>query len=130
MTNTKNKDYEQRYQKRTKRNQKIMTVVSVIGFFGSAIFGAAQLLGSAFQEPNKNAPAIASDLQAQERGYELVLQREPENQSALEGLVRIRMQMKNAKAAKEPIEKLIKLHPERQDYQHSLAQIKQQVGDR
>jgi hypothetical protein len=34
-------------------------------------------------------------LAAQERGYQTVLQREPQNQTALEGLTNVRLQMNN-----------------------------------
>ena len=114
-----------------KQFQKIVTIVSVVSFFGSTAYGAIGAISSALKEPTETATAAASvesQLQAQERGYELVLKREPENQVALKGLVETRLQMKNAKGAIAPLEKLVKLNPSQQEYKMLLAQVKQQVG--
>lgn len=114
-----------------KRFQQIFTLISIVSFFGSTAYGAIAAIGSALKEPKETATAAASresQLQAQERGYELVLQREPENQVALRGLVEVRLQMKDAKGAIAPLEKLVKLNPSPQEYKMLLAQVKQQVG--
>lgn len=74
------------------------------------------------------------------RGYESVLQREPENQAALKGLLQARLQFLSQKgrgevkptdiqAVIEPLEKLAKLNPQQSDYFVPLAQAKQQIGD-
>jgi len=63
-------------------------------------------------------------LAAQERGYQTVLQREPQNQTALEGLANVRLQMNNQVGAIEPWEKWVKLNPDRADYKALLGQAK------
>ncbi|AUB38691.1 Tetratricopeptide [Nostoc flagelliforme CCNUN1] len=82
-----------------------------------------------------------SKLEDEVRGYELVLQREPENQTALKGLFQARLQLLSQKEKSEvkpadiqvviePLEKLAKLNPEQSEYSVLLAQAKQQIGDR
>jgi dsDNA-specific endonuclease/ATPase MutS2 len=57
----------------------------------------------------------------------LVLQRESENQIALQGLVEIRLQMNDFERIIEPLETLISLNPDREQYKTLLATMKQQV---
>ncbi|MBD2162996.1 tetratricopeptide repeat protein [Calothrix membranacea FACHB-236] len=76
-----------------------------------------------------------SKLQDEVRGYQLVLQREPENQTALKGLLQARLQLLSLKEGDiqsviEPLEKLAKLNPEQTEYAVLLAQAKQQIGDK
>ena len=114
-----------------KRFQKIVTIVSIISMFGSTAYGAIGAINKAIKQPTENANAassVESQLQVQERGYKLVLQREPENQVALKGLVEARLQMKNALGAIEPLEKLVKLNPGQQEHKMLLAHVKKQVG--
>jgi Flp pilus assembly protein TadD len=68
-------------------------------------------------------------LDEQARGYESVLQREPENQTALRGLVETRLQQQNIKGAIAPLEKLATLNPTDSKYGTLLAEAKQQLGD-
>ena len=114
--------------------QRILIIISGVAFAGSTVFGMAGLFSSALQEPKDNPKTAAvsndSQLEAQERGYELVLQREPENQVALQGLVQTRLQSNDLQGAVHPLEKLVKLNPERADYKALLAQVNQQVGGR
>ncbi|WP_333248834.1 MULTISPECIES: tetratricopeptide repeat protein [unclassified Microcoleus] len=111
------------------RIKQIFALVSMVGFGGSAIFGMVSLFGSGLSSQHQQKPATAavsqeSLLAAQERGYETVLQREPQNQTALEGLANVRLQMNNQVGAIEPLEKLVKLNPDRADYKVLLGQVK------
>jgi tetratricopeptide (TPR) repeat protein len=72
---------------------------------------------------------MQAELEAQARGYELVLEREPENQTALEGLVDTRIQMGDIEGVVAPLQKLVDLNPDITDYAVLLAQTNQQIGD-
>ena len=116
--------------KQIERRQKIVTIVSMFSFFGSTVFAVIPAIQQASQpKPAIASPSAGSLLQQQARGYDLILQREPENQLALEKLSLVRLQLKDAKGAIELLEKLVKLHPERQDYKVVLEQIKKEQGN-
>lgn len=68
-------------------------------------------------------------LEAEAAGYEKVLQREPDNETALRGLINIRLEQKDIKNAIAPLEKLAALHPQQTEYAVLLAQAKQQIAD-
>jgi cytochrome c-type biogenesis protein CcmH/NrfG len=111
------------------RIKQIFALVSMVSFGGSAIFGIVSLFSSGLssQHQQKQAPVAVSQeslLAAKERGYVTVLQREPQNQTALEGLANVRLEMNNGKGAIEPLEKLVKLNPDRADYKVLLGQVK------
>lgn len=113
------------------RFKQIAILVSIVSFFGSTAFGAYGAINSLFKQPTEDAQAAVSaqsQLQIQERGYKMVLKREPENQTALKGLAEVRLQMKNAKGAVEPLKKLTQLYPNQQSYKSFLAQVEQQVS--
>ena len=111
------------------RIKQIFAFVSMAGFAGSAIFGMVSLFSSGLssQHQQKQVAVVVSQeslLAAQERGYVGVLQREPLNQTALERLANVRLQMDDTVGAIEPLEKLVKIHPDRADYQVLLGQAK------
>jgi tetratricopeptide (TPR) repeat protein len=68
-------------------------------------------------------------LEAEASGYQKVLQREPENETALQGLLTIRLKQQDLKGSIEPLAKLASLHSEQTEYTVLLAQAKQQVKD-
>ncbi len=114
--------------KQIQRRQRLITYVSIASFAGSGVFAVIPTLQQAFQPPKPASASAESPLQQQVRGFELVLQREPENRVALYGLVTARLQLKDAQGAIPPLEKLVKLHPEQKDYKALLEQVKKQVG--
>ena len=125
-------DYIAARTKRTQRIQRIFALVSIVSFVGSGAFGVNQFLHSAAQPvsqgPTTERGLQESQLKTQERGYEMVLQREPENQLALEGLVNTRLKLRDGRGAIVPLEKLAKRYPDRQDYKVVLAQVKKLSG--
>jgi len=128
MESTQKKSSDSRVRKGDRIKQ-IFALVSMVGFGGSAIFGIVSLFSSGLssQHQQKQAAVAVSHeslLAAQERGYLTVLQREPQNQTALEGLANVRLEMDNRVGAIEPLEKLVKLNPDRADYKVLLGQVK------
>ncbi|PHJ56813.1 hypothetical protein VF14_22660 [Nostoc linckia z18] len=126
----KGEEYLTTRKKQIERRQRILTMVSIASFMGSMLFSTIPSIQQALQSPKPVAASVSPEslLQQQAKGYELVLQREPENQLALEKLSVLRLKLNDPKGAMKPLEKLVKLHPERQDYKTVLEQIKKQEG--
>lgn len=114
--------------------QRILIILSGLAFAGTTLFGMASLFTNAFQEPKNNTQTATaaknSQLEAQEHGYETVLHREPDNQVALQGLVQVRIQMNAPQGAVAPMEKLVKLNPDKAEYKAVLEGIKQRVSQK
>jgi cytochrome c-type biogenesis protein CcmH/NrfG len=112
--------------------QRILVILSGLAFAGSTVLGMVSLLTTDIQASKDTSKTAAASkdaqLKAQAQGYELVLQREPENQVALQGLVQTRLQMNDLQGAVEPMEKLVKLNPDNPQYKALLAEIKKRVG--
>ncbi|WP_088894203.1 tetratricopeptide repeat protein [Leptolyngbya ohadii] len=80
--------------------------------------------------PSGSPGSTAAELADQARGYEAVLQREPDNQTALRGLVDVKIKQGDIQGIIPPLEKLAALNPDQPDYTVLLAQAKRQTGDR
>ncbi|MEG4866675.1 MULTISPECIES: tetratricopeptide repeat protein [unclassified Microcoleus] len=129
MESIQKKSSDRRVVNKSDRVKQIFALVSMVSFGGSAIFGIVNLFSSGLSIQHRQKPVAAavsqeSLLAAQERGYVTVLQREPQNLTALEGLANVRLEMNNKVGAIEPLEKLVKLNPDRADYKVLLGQAK------
>jgi hypothetical protein len=125
------REYDMSRYKRTKRFRQILVVVSLISLSSSLLFGTAKVIGNSLKQqegdPNAEVSSVQLQLAARARGYELVLQREPENKTALEGLANVRLEMDDRQGAIQVLEKLVKLEDDRADYREKLAQLKEEV---
>jgi hypothetical protein len=115
--------------------QKAIVIVSGIAFLGSSILGVGGLIASSLQEPTaKENPAQSQNAQlnAQEKGFLAVLQREPKNPTAIRGLseiVNLRMQQGDVPGTRATVEQLVKIDPTNQKYKEFLAAIDKQIAD-
>ncbi|WP_319421387.1 tetratricopeptide repeat protein [Pleurocapsa sp. FMAR1] len=118
---------------KNKTFMRVVTLVLGLGFAGSTL---ALTLASVFSQNNSTAsnpqntedPALAEkQMQMQIEGYKKVLEREPKNVTALQGLAQIYMQT-DPKKAIPTLEKLAKYYPEQKEYAGILQIIKQQEG--
>ncbi|MFH7024698.1 MAG: tetratricopeptide repeat protein [Heteroscytonema crispum UTEX LB 1556] len=128
---------------------KVVLVLAVVAFVGVSMVPIIAAFNDTQRSPQKAASTSSSSpdsdqkskVEDEVRGYELVLQREPENQAALKGLLQARLQLLSQKgkgqikpadiqAVIEPLEKLVKLNPDQSKYAVLLAQAKQQIGDK
>lgn len=122
-----------------KRNRWLTILVMAVGVVAFVGFSVILPFTGAFQQSQRQAGSTTpspspsgspTDLEAQAKGYEMVLQREPENQTALRGLVETRIQQGKLDSVVEPLQKLSDLNPDQPDYGVLLAQTKQRLGDR
>lgn len=118
----------------------ILLGLSVLAFVGISLI---PIVSSIFDQPDASTgQPIASQatteqakLEEEAKGYQLVLQREPTNETALKGLfeTQARLVQLGAREAKDliaPLTKLKDIDPEQTDYAVLLAQVQQQAGDR
>ena len=74
-------------------------------------------------------PQMNDRLEAEAHGYQKVLLREPENETALRELLNIRLQQQDLDSAIAPLETLARIHPEQPQYGILLGQAKQYRED-
>ena len=120
------------------RSRWFLNIVLVLGAVAFVGFSMLPLFENVIKESQPTTVAtptmsqtpmaeLKSKLAGEARGYEVVLQQEPNNQIALQGLVNTRIQLGDLEGAIAPLEKLITLDP--QDYRPVLVKatiLKQQ----
>ena len=115
--------------KQNKTLSRIVTLVLGLGFAGSTLAIALSSVFSQNNSPTVSSNADAADaeeqIQQQIDGYQKVLEREPQNVTALEGLAQIYLQT-DPKQAIPTLEKLVEYYPEQQQYAGILEIVKQQ----
>ncbi|MEN9871298.1 MAG: hypothetical protein RLZZ171_2290 [Cyanobacteriota bacterium] len=121
-----------------KRSSWIYLVLGMM-LFSLITASALPILGSVLEgqqfakNPNQEVITLSQQelalIEAEASGYQKVLEREPNNDTALNGLLKIRLQQKDLNSAIAPLETLAKLHPEQTKYSTLLAQAKSQIED-
>jgi tetratricopeptide (TPR) repeat protein len=116
-----------------KRNRwlpRIVLIFSAVALLGVTVIpylNTSQTIAP--QTTGASPDAQKKQLEDQLRGYELVLQREPENQVALRGVVDAKRGLNDIPGTIAPLEKLVKLNPTVSDYAVLLARTKQYLKD-
>jgi Flp pilus assembly protein TadD len=111
-------------------------VVATLALLGVSAFPLVTAMTSAPPPSASPSPtamqtpaARLEELKKQADGYGAVLQREPDNPTALRGLLEAKLGMGDVKGSIEPLERLAKLSPQETKITVLLAQAKQQTGD-
>lgn len=128
------------------RRKWITVLILFVGVIPFVAISIVPLLSTVFTPNQSSATPVetatteqlgnqTAELEAQEKGYQLVLEREPKNATALEGLVMARLQLiqlgqREIKTVIQPLQSLAELQPEQTDYSVLLGQAQQQTGDR
>lgn len=114
----------------TNKFTKIFTILAGLAFLGSSVAGLSGSIGSSMNEPaadEKAAQSQNAQLAAEEKGYATVLQREPNNQTALKGLVSIRLRRGDVAGTRTVLAQLVKLNPTDRQYKELLDAIDKQI---
>ncbi len=116
---------------RSKQKTWILVVLGilVIAFVSISVLPFLSAQPSQDQANNPSSPQQLTNLADRARGYEAVLEKEPNNQNALQGLLQVRIEQGDIESALVPLEKLADLNPEQSAYRILLAQAKVQTGD-
>jgi thioredoxin-like negative regulator of GroEL len=111
--------------------QKLIIFVSLFAFIGSVGYSALQMVSNiqsaeqANAATSEQAAAKKNELKSLQKSYQQVLQREPNNETALQGLASAHWQLGERKEAISIIENLVQAHPQQEDYKEILAEAKQ-----
>ena len=116
----------------TNKLTKAFVLASGKAFLISSVSGLSGLFGSSLNQPvaqKDPAQSQSAQFKAEEKGFLAVLKREPNNQTALRGLVEIRMRTGDAPGTKAALEQLVKLNPTKKEYKEFLTALNKQVTD-
>lgn len=109
-----------------KKLTQLITLVSLMGILGTLGFSFVGVFKDVADRPTNTAAKsgeATKQLKLQESGYMEVLKREPKNETALQGLVQIRLAAQDFKGALAPLDTLIQLHPKEDSLKKLRAQV-------
>ncbi|NJN22393.1 MAG: tetratricopeptide repeat protein [Leptolyngbya sp. RL_3_1] len=118
-----------------KRNRWLVVSVLVVAIGAFLALSLLPLLSGRSPRPGVASTSsttqtnAATELEDRARGYELVLEREPDNETAILGLVETRIQLGDLQGVVEPLAKLSDMNPDIPEYRVLLGQTKQALGD-
>ena len=116
----------------TSKLTKAFVLASGMAFLSSSVLGLSGLIGKSVNQPvasENTAQSQNAQLKVEEKGFLAVLKREPNNQTALRGLVEIRMRTGDAPGTKAALEQLVKLNPTNKQYKEFLTALNKQLTD-
>jgi cytochrome c-type biogenesis protein CcmH/NrfG len=111
---------------------KVFIIGAGIAFLVPSLLSLGGIGGRSDRSNENAAQSQNAQLQAQEKGFLTVLQREPNNQTALRGIgeiITMRMQQGDIPGTKALLEELVKVNPTKKEYKELLAAIDKQVAD-
>lgn len=120
-----------------KRNRWLVNIILILAVLAFVGFSALPIVSAWFENrqastaygSNGNGGNEQTELEAQVTGYKAVLEREPNNEAALLGLLQAQLQLNDIEGAVTPLETLSDLNPDEKRYAVLLGQAKQQLGD-
>ena len=112
--------------------KKVLIIISGLAFLlfsGSAVI--RMILNPQTPSTNTQTSQVNDSpeerLKQQAKGYEIVLEKEPNNRFALEKLVEVNLQLGNLQGAMPLMEKLVENYPDNERYQEVLTIINQGI---
>ncbi|MGK7956331.1 MAG: tetratricopeptide repeat protein [Crocosphaera sp.] len=113
------------------KNRRWIYATLVLMLLALISFSILPLVSSIVQAKQVDQPSLVTPetqrLENEALGYQLVLEREPDNENALLGLLETKLRQGDLEAAIAPLKRLTQLNPKEPDYGILLAQSQQQL---
>jgi len=112
--------------------KKALILISGLGFLFSSGGLLVRILHSQVpaSQPTAQTQSVTDQLKIQEQGYVLVLEREPDNATALQGLVQTRLELDDLEGTIAPLEKLVTIYPEDKSIKMLLDTVRQELANK
>lgn len=114
----------------SEKARKNIVLLSLVAFSVSMGGSLIQLFMTSDVSNQAGAAETTIDTQLvdAEEGYKIVIQREPNNETALQGLLEARLARKGWQDAKQTLEKLLELDPKNEGYQGLLEEVNAELS--